>query len=121
MAPELLLLSSTMDVDENDPPSPSAGHSSIGPTYDAARADVWSLGCTLYLTAVGAYPFEDPAAPANVSAMLRNAMAGRYRPLPGRCSDPLRDLLARMLVPDPARRIMLEEVARHAWMRGQPS
>ena len=47
----------------------------------------------------------------------QNVLAGRYRPLrPGLLSAECEDLLGRMLVPRPADRITLAEVAQHPWV-----
>ena len=88
---------------------------STAPT--AAAADVWSMGATLYLMTVGVYPFEDQRNPRDMCATLKNVLAGRYRPLrPGLLSAECEDLLGRMLVPRPADRITLAEVAQHPWV-----
>jgi serine/threonine protein kinase len=84
--------------------------------YDAALADVWSMGCTLYLMVAGTYPFEDPARPRDLTALLRNVQAGRYKPLPETVSVPLRDLLSRMLDPAPSSRITMADLAVHPWV-----
>ena len=90
--------------------------------YDAALADVWSMGCTLYLMVAGTYPFEDPARPRDLTALLRNVQAGRYKPLPETLSVALRDLLSRMLDPTPSSRITMADLSVHPWvLRGAAS
>lgn len=92
-------------------------HGAGGVGYNASAADVWSMGATLYLMTVGVYPFEDQRNPRDMCATLKNVLAGRYRPLrPGLLSAECEDLLGRMLVPRPADRITLAEVAQHPWV-----
>lgn len=61
-------------------------------------------------------PAENPLCPQNVVETLKNIARCAYRPLPARLSPALRDLLQRMLCPDPAQRITLEQVAAHPWL-----
>ena len=70
-------------------------------------ADVFSLGSTLYAALEGNPPFgSDP----NPMAMLHRVGLGRIDP--PRRSGPLTPLLLRMLVPEPAARPVMEEVAQ---------
>lgn len=104
MAPELI---------RTDPMSKN-GHSKA---YDAAMADVWSMGVTLYLMCVGWYPFEDGENPRDMAATLRNVCMGNYRNLPDRLvGTDVADLIARMLNPNPQNRLNIEEVRRHRWV-----
>lgn len=91
--------------------------SSGGKAYDAALADVWSMGVTLYLMAAGVYPFEDGDNPRDVSATLRNVCFGNYRPLPKRLEGTkCEELIKHMLQPNVRRRLSLEEVRNHEWL-----
>ena len=87
-------------------------------TYDASLADVWSMGATLYLMVVGVYPFEDPTNPRDITSTLRNVLSGNYRPLPPKLPEGVRDLLRKMLVPQPHNRITLESIWQHPWVTG---
>lgn len=66
------------------------------------RADVFSLGVTLYEALSGRRPFE---------VSTRNALDRPPRPLGAGVPRPLADLVGRMLLGDPAARPAMEEVA----------
>jgi len=90
------------------------------PGYSGTVIDTWSLGVSLFIMLTGVPPWENPT-----------TMDGRFRTIvvEHRLMDLLRqwrihvspeagDLLQRLFVVDPARRITLREMARHPWMRG---
>ena len=76
------------------------------------------MGATLYLMVVGVYPFEDPTNPRDITSTLRNVLSGNYRPLPPKLPEGVRDLLRKMLVPQPHNRITLESIWQHPWVTG---
>ncbi|PKI74855.1 hypothetical protein CRG98_004627 [Punica granatum] len=84
--------------------------------YDGKLADVWSCGVTLYVMLVGAYPFEDPEDPKNFRKTISRIMAVQYRiPDYVHISQDCRQLLARIFVASPARRITIKEIKSHPW------
>ena len=123
MAPELMIGGTAVGGGGQEKEAPQ-----VPGGYDAALADVWSMGCTLYLMVAGKYPFEDPSRPRDLTAMLRNVQAGKFKPLTEtRLSAELQDLVGRMLKPVPSFRITMEELERHPWvlqgaaaLRGSP-
>uniref|UniRef100_A0ABM5EME3 Serine/threonine-protein kinase PLK n=1 Tax=Pogona vitticeps TaxID=103695 RepID=A0ABM5EME3_9SAUR len=72
------------------------------------QSDSWALGCIMYTALTGYSPFEITHQPE----MYRCIREGRY-PVPGHLSPNARDLIGKLLAPDPAARPSLEEILRH--------
>ncbi|KAF9244878.1 kinase-like domain-containing protein [Melanogaster broomeanus] len=80
--------------------------------YQAAPAEIWTLGVLMsyLLTGVSPFPTEEDAIEGCI--MLSN--------LPNkRISTPCLHLMSRCLEPDPSRRANIEEVRRHPWLTGR--
>mmetsp|Transcript_13713 Transcript_13713/g.34463 ORF Transcript_13713/g.34463 Transcript_13713/m.34463 type:complete len:384 (-) Transcript_13713:81-1232(-) len=88
-----------------------------GKMYDARAVDVWAMGVMLYLMVAGVYPFEDPQNPDNVACTLQNVRDGRIRPLPADVSHQCADLIVRMLHKKTSKRLTLDQVLQHPWIK----
>ncbi|CAD2222280.1 Protein kinase domain/Protein tyrosine kinase/Kinase-like, putative [Angomonas deanei] len=80
--------------------------------YNGFSADIWSSGVLLYVMVSGTMPFED----RNMNKLLLQIQRGVYRPLTN-VSKECQDLISRMLQVDPRKRISLQDVRQHPWMR----
>ncbi|CAL5071168.1 unnamed protein product [Urochloa decumbens] len=80
--------------------------------YDPAKVDIWSCGVVLFVLAAGYLPFND----ASLVNMYRKIYAGKFR-CPAWFSPALRDLLRRVLHPDPGARIDADGIVAHPWFR----
>ncbi|KAJ6821653.1 serine/threonine-protein kinase SAPK7 [Iris pallida] len=84
--------------------------------YDGKLADVWSCGVTLYVMLVGAYPFEDQDDPKNFRKTIGRIMSVQYKiPDYVHISQECRQLLSRIFVVNPMRRITIKEIKSHPW------
>jgi 5'-AMP-activated protein kinase catalytic alpha subunit len=81
-----------------------------GTSYCGPEADVWSCGVVLYALLAGALPFDD----ANMSVLFSKIKAAQCN-LPHFFSDAVKDLIYRILNPDPISRITISEIERHPW------
>ncbi|MCO5586413.1 hypothetical protein L7F22_040353 [Adiantum nelumboides] len=82
----------------------------------ASTADVWSCGVTLYVMLVGAYPFEDPKDPKNMTKSITRIMNVQYSiPSYALVSAECRHLLSCIFVANPTKRIKIWEIMRHPW------
>lgn len=90
----------------------------VSKKYDGKTADVWSCGVTLFVMLVGGYPFEDPDDPRDYRKTIKRIVAVNYH-VPSDCnvSPECKDLLSRIFVADPAKRIPIEDIWGHPWFR----
>ncbi|KNE60623.1 LOW QUALITY PROTEIN: CAMK/CAMKL/KIN4 protein kinase [Allomyces macrogynus ATCC 38327] len=92
----------------------------IADGYVGTSADVWSCGVILFAMLAGYLPFDDdPENPQgdNITLLYRYILS-EPTPLhfPPEMGDDARDLIARILVPDPERRLTMVEVIEHPWL-----
>ena len=81
-----------------------------GNLYAGPEVDVWSCGVILYALLCGTLPFDDESIPN----LFKKIKSGMYS-LPSHLSQSSRELILRMLVVDPIKRITMAEVRQHAW------
>lgn len=82
----------------------------MGSLYAGPEVDVWSCGVILFALLCGSLPFDDESIPA----LFKKIKSGMYS-LPSHLNPYTRDLVPRMLVVDPVKRITIPEIKRHPW------
>lgn len=83
-----------------------------GKLYAGPEVDVWSCGVILYALLCGTLPFDDE----NIPNLFKKIKGGIYT-LPNHLSTCARDLIPRMLVVDPMKRITIPEIRQHVWFQ----
>ncbi|ODM20502.1 Serine kinase ark1 [Aspergillus cristatus] len=78
--------------------------------YYNEKVDLWSLGVLTYEFLVGEAPFED------TPVMTQRRIARADMNVPSFVSPEAKDLIKRLLVLDPEKRITLDEIQRHPWI-----
>ncbi|EUC39052.1 hypothetical protein COCCADRAFT_455 [Bipolaris zeicola 26-R-13] len=85
-------------------------------SYDGAKADVWSCGVILFVLLTGAPPFNYSGDDRDMKHLFRDIAQAKYV-MPDNISKEAQDLIRKILVPDPKRRISLEEIWNHPFLR----
>uniref|UniRef100_A0A7C9AQN0 non-specific serine/threonine protein kinase n=1 Tax=Opuntia streptacantha TaxID=393608 RepID=A0A7C9AQN0_OPUST len=80
------------------------------------EVDVWSAGVILYILLCGVPPFWAETEQGVAQAIIRSIVDFRRDPWP-KVSDNAKDLVKRMLNPDPKRRLTAQEVLDHPWLQ----
>jgi serine/threonine-protein kinase HSL1, negative regulator of Swe1 kinase len=84
-------------------------------SYDGAKADVWSCGVILYVMLTGTPPFNYSGSEADLGTLYKAITAAEYT-MPDAISREAQDLIVKILVADPKRRISMEGVFDHQFM-----
>ncbi|KAE8098803.1 hypothetical protein FH972_016840 [Carpinus fangiana] len=77
--------------------------------------DVWSAGVVLYILLCGVPPFWAETEQGVAQAIIRSVVDFRRDPWP-KVSDNAKDLVKKMLDPDPKRRLTAQQVLDHPWL-----
>lgn len=81
-----------------------------GKLYAGPEVDIWSCGVIVYALLCGTLPFDDESIPY----LFRKIKGGIYI-LPSYLSDNSKDIISKMLVTDPLKRINIDEIRCHPW------
>jgi len=80
-------------------------------SYNPILVDIWSAGVTLFSMVAGYLPFDEPTK----NSLYKKITTCSYY-CPDSFSPELCDLLSRIFVPDPSRRILMKEMLSHSWL-----
>ncbi|CCC69149.1 hypothetical protein NCAS_0C01590 [Naumovozyma castellii] len=87
--------------------------------YEAKKADIWSCGVILYAMLAGYLPWDDDAGNPDGDDISRLYHYITQTPLkfPDYINPIPRDLLRRILISDPRRRITIKYIEKHEWLK----
>ena len=83
-----------------------------GNRYHGLKSDIWSCGVVLYAMLCGYLPFEDQ----KTSNLYKKIMNADYS-LPKFLSNDAKDIIQKIFVADPAKRIDIEGLKQHPWYK----
>ena len=82
--------------------------------YEGFQCDIWSAGVTLYYMLSGTQPFRA----YSVKEMEIKVLKGEYEEIK-EVSKEANDLIKKMLVVDPEKRIKINEILNHPWLKNE--
>ena len=88
----------------------------LNPPYEARIADIWSLGVCLFEMVTFQKPFDETQ---NQKKLYKAQINREFRYPPNvdqKLSDELKDLISKMLEPDPEQRLTANQVLTHQWV-----
>jgi serine/threonine protein kinase len=88
-----------------------------GKAVYSKATDIWQAGCILYIILTAQYPFGDVGKNnKNFQEVRDYIVQGRYSPLDPAPSPEAVDLLNKIFVVDPAKRITGRQILQHPWI-----
>ena len=82
--------------------------------YEGFQCDIWSAGVTLYYMLSGTQPFRA----YSLKEMEKKVLKGEFEEIKN-ISDEANDLIRKMLVLEPEKRITINEILNHPWLKNE--
>lgn len=86
----------------------------MGKEYDGRASDIWSCGVILFALLTGRLPFDDE----DLTALLEKVKSGKYD-MPLGIDTMAKDLISKMLLRDPEKRISMADILQHPFFLSQ--